>query len=143
MNYRPMHINDYDQCVALWQSADGVSLRGADSRAGIEKYLLRNPDLSFVVEDQGSIIGTVMAGHDGKRGYVQHLAVASAHQRKGIGTELVKRCLAALAQQGILKSHINILVGNDNAKAFWLALGWYQRTDIDMYSFINGNDHNV
>ncbi|MES2603884.1 MAG: GNAT family N-acetyltransferase [Pseudomonadota bacterium] len=142
-NYRCMTIDDYEQSVALWQAADGVSLRSADSRAGIEKYLLRNPGLSFVAEQQGHIIGTIMAGHDGKRGYVQHLTVATSHRRQGIATALVQQCLAALTQQGITKSHLNILADNEDARAFWTALGWYQRTDIHMYSFINGVDPNA
>ncbi len=143
MKYRPMTIDDYCSIVELWKTADGVRLRDADSREGIEKYLSRNPGLSFVADDAGKIVGTIMAGHDGKRGYIQHLSVASAQRRRGIGKELVRCCLDALKQQGILKSHLMILVENDVAKQFWSSLGWVDRVDIRLYSYINGSGPNT
>ena len=142
MQYRPMTIADYEETVQLWQNTSGVRLRGTDSQEHIANYLARNPGLSFVATLNHGIVGTLMAGHDGRRGYLQHLAVAAAHRRKGIGTALVDRCVAALAQQGIVKSHISILADNHDGKAFWIALGWQQRTDIETYSFINGGDSN-
>lgn len=142
MNYRCMAMADYERCVALWQGADGVKLRGADSAEGIAKYLARNPGLSFVAEHAGQLIGTVMAGHDGKRGYVQHLAVVPTHRRQGIARKLVELSLSALAQAGIVKSHISILTDNEDCKAFWLAQGWHRRTDIETFSFINDADPN-
>ena len=78
MIYRNMQISDYASVIALWRDCDGVSLRDADAPEGIEKYLQRNPALSFVALDGTDIVGTIMAGHDGKRGYIQHLAVANA-----------------------------------------------------------------
>ena len=84
MNYRNMQISDYDSVIALWRDCDGVSLRNADSSAGIEKYLQRNPALSFVAQQNSAIVGTIMAGHDGKRGYIQHLAVVNEARGQGI-----------------------------------------------------------
>jgi len=138
MNYRLMDISDYERIITLWQNAEGVKLRDADSKDGISKYLRRNPGLSFVAEDNGEIVATVMSGHDGKRGYVQHLAVDPRNRRAGIATKLVNLCLLALKTEGILKSHIHVLANNELAKAYWVNRGWVNRTDIEVFSFING-----
>ncbi|SER90313.1 Ribosomal protein S18 acetylase RimI [Vreelandella subterranea] len=143
MHYRPMIIDDYDATIALWSESEGVRLRDADSREGIEKYLRRNPGLSFVAEEEGQLVGTIMAGHDGKRGYVQHLSVADFHRRQGIATQLVSLCLDALKHEGILKSHLMILPENEAAKQFWASQGWMCRSDIQLYSFVNGDNPNV
>ena len=151
MHYRTMTINDYDAAIALWSESEGVRIRDADSRQGIEKYLLRNPGLSFVAEVEGEgegegeeeLVGTIMAGHDGKRGYVQHLSVADSHRRLGIATRLVSLCLEALKNEGIQKSHLMILPENEAAQTFWASQGWAYRSDILLYSFVNGDNHNV
>ena len=151
MHYRTMTINDYDAAIALWSESAGVRIRDADSRQGIEKYLLRNPGLSFVAEVEGEgegegeeeLVGTIMAGHDGKRGYVQHLSVADSHRRLGIATRLVSLCLEALKNEGIQKSHLMILPENEAAQTFWASQGWAYRSDILLYSFVNGDNHNV
>ena len=72
---RPMHISDYDALIQLMQATPGISLRDADSREATERYLARNPDLSFIAEQDGQLIGYVMCRHDGRRGYLQHLIV--------------------------------------------------------------------
>jgi|TARA_R110001599_G_scaffold19701_1_gene75218 ribosomal protein S18 acetylase RimI-like enzyme len=151
MHYRTMTINDYDAAIALWSESEGVRIRDADSRQGIEKYLLRNPGLSFVAEVEGEgegegeeeLVGTIMAGHDGKRGYVQHLSVADSHRRLGIATRLVSLCLEALKNEGIQKSHLMILPENEAAQTFWASQGWAYRSDILLYSFVNGDNQNV
>jgi len=143
MHYRTMTINDYDAAIALWSESEGVRIRDADSRQGIEKYLLRNPGLSFVAEVEGDLVGTIMAGHDGKRGYVQHLSVADSHRRLGIATRLVSLCLEALKNEGIQKSHLMILPENEAAQTFWASQGWAYRSDILLYSFVNGDNQNV
>lgn len=143
MNYRNMLITDYDEVMALWSSCEGVSLRDADSREGIDRYLQRNPGLSFVAEKQSAIVGTLMAGHDGKRGYIQHLAVADQQRQQGIASRLLELCLGALGSEGIVKSHVHVSVSNDAGRKFWCAQGWWHRSEIAMYSFINGGNENV
>lgn len=142
MNYRIMDISDYDRVISLWQQCDGVSLRDADSRDGIARYLDRNPGLSFVAEADQDIVGTVMAGHDGKRGYIQHLAVLDSLRQQGIGSRLVEICLQALKQAGIVKSHVHVLHDNAQGREFWLRRDWFQRKEIVMYSFINSDNLN-
>lgn len=143
MKYRTMHIDDYADALALWQSAEGVQLRSADSREGIVRYLERNPGLSFVAQSGDEIIGTIMAGHDGRRGYIQHVAVQAQSRNAGIGSELLRRCLAALKLAGISKSHVHVLSDNNTGRAFWLARGWQLRDDIAVYSFVNDGDDNA
>lgn len=143
MIYREMTMDDYDGALSLWMELEGVRLRDADSPEGIARYLDRNPRLSLVAEVDGVIVGTIMAGHDGKRGYIQHLAVSQSQRRVGIASALVERCLAALARVGILKSHVMILNTNEVGKRFWSEMGWQQRDDVELYSFINGGTENT
>ena len=138
-----MTIEDYASAVLLWTRTEGVRLRDADSRAGIEKYLARNPGLSFIAESDGMLVGTIMSGHDGRRGYIQHLSILDTYRRRGIGSRLVALCLEALKKEGIFKSHLMILADNDSAKLFWSRLGWIGRRDIDLYSFINNESANT
>lgn len=140
---RPMSIEDYDVVIALMQSTLGVVVRDADSRETTQRYLARNPGLSFVAEIDHAVVGCLMAGHDGRRGYLQHLVVAEAFRRRGIAATLVQRCVSALAEEGIRKCHIDILKTNDSGKAFWERRGWALRTDIDRYSFISGGGDNA
>ncbi|NSW54110.1 MAG: GNAT family N-acetyltransferase [Anaerolineae bacterium] len=93
--------------------------------------------------DEEAIIGCVMAGHDGRRGYLQHLVVLPEYRRQGIGAALVHTCLAALAQQGIDKTHIFVFADNIPGNAFWRAQGWIPREEINMYSFIYSGAENA
>lgn len=134
MNIREMTIQDYDAVIALWQSADGVGLSDADSREAIGRYLARNPGLSFTAWDGDLLVGAVLCGHDGRRGYVHHLAVRPSHRRHGIGKALATRCLDALAVEGIDKCHLFVFAVNANAIAFWKSVGWGQRVDLNVMS---------
>ncbi len=143
MIYRNMNSSDHDAVMALWRICNGISLRDADSCQSTEKYLERNPGLSFVAQDETGIVGTLMAGHDGRRGYIQHLAVAPELRGMGVGDKLVELCLDALKLQGIVKSHVHVLGDNGAGRAFWLNRGWVHRAEIEMYSFINGVNQNA
>ena len=138
-----MELSDYDAVISLWGGCDGVSMRDADSIDGITRYLKRNPGLSFVAIDGDSLIGTIMAGHDAKRGYIQHLAVADGARNTGVGAKLLDLCLTELKAEGIIKSHIHVLGDNTAGRKFWLNQGWIQRTEIELYSFINGGSKNA
>lgn len=139
---RSMTIDDYDVVMGLMKQTPGVSIRDADSKEATARYLLRNPGLSFVAEVGGVCVGCVMAGHDGRRGYLQHLVVLPAHRRQGIASTLVAQCVQALASEGIQKTHIDVLKTNATGAAYWQRQGWTMRTDIDRYSFIvNGRDN--
>lgn len=140
---RPMHLTDYDAVMTLMQQTPGVSLRETDSFEGTSRYLARNPGLSFVALVDDAIVGCVMSGHDGRRGYLQHLLVLPAHRKQGIATALVEHCLATLASLGIMKTHIDVLKTNVTGQAFWQLQGWMRRDDIERYSFIHGGRSNA
>ncbi|MEP6495376.1 MAG: GNAT family N-acetyltransferase [bacterium] len=75
-----------------------------------------------------------MCGTDGRRGYLQHLAVLPTHRRQGIGRQLAERRVHALAESGIDKCHLMVVAGNRDAAAFWTRLGWLDRSDIRLMS---------
>jgi ribosomal protein S18 acetylase RimI-like enzyme len=138
-----MTIHDYDAVVALMFQTPGISFRDADSRESTIRYLQRNPGLSFVCEVDSQIVGCVMSGHDGRRGYLQHLIVQPTHRRKGIAKALVESCLLELESLGILKSHLDVLKTNAMAPAYWARQGWKLRSDIHRYSWVRSGQENT
>ncbi|MCI8212202.1 GCN5 family acetyltransferase [Pseudomonas sp. S25] len=140
---RIMTLDDYDAVITLMENTPGVSVREADSRESTSRYLLRNPGMSFVAEVESTIVGCVMCGHDGRRGYLQHLLVLENYRRQGIANALVERCLSTLESHGILKCHLDVLKTNRAAAHYWSAQGWQLRTDIDRYSFIRSGGINA
>jgi len=116
-----------------------VTWRTADARPAVERYLARNPGLSFVARCGAQLVGCVLCGHDGRRGYLQHLAVDATYRRSGIGRQLVQHCLAKLQQLGIEKVHLDVLVDNKAAQQFWQHLGWSRRDDLQRYSWITSD----
>jgi ribosomal protein S18 acetylase RimI-like enzyme len=130
---RQMTIRDYDAVISLWRGIPGIGLdNDSDSRLGITLYLKRNPGLSFVAQIQDMIIGTVLSGHDGRRGYLHHLAVVASHRKLGIGKMLTSRCLRALGKQGIPKCNIFLLRSNSKGRSFWKHNDWNVRQDLSV-----------
>jgi ribosomal protein S18 acetylase RimI-like enzyme len=125
-----MTIEDYQQVRSLWEQSEGITLSEVDSRDAIARFLDHNPGLSFVARDNDEIVGVVLCGHDGRRGYIDHLAVPKSHRRQGIGRALVSRCIYNLMRIGIRKWHLFVLEGNQEAIAFWKKLGWAQRVEL-------------
>jgi ribosomal protein S18 acetylase RimI-like enzyme len=119
----------------MWKSMPGIMLREVDSRPAIERYLRRNPGLSFVAEENGKLVGGVMSGHDGRRGNIVHLVVKPAYRRRGLGSALWMKCVTALQACGIAKTHIFALKTNDIGSAFWTTNGWRRVKEADVYSY--------
>jgi ribosomal protein S18 acetylase RimI-like enzyme len=137
-----MTMDDYDAVMELMTSTPGVSIRDADSRESTSRYLERNPEMSFVAEVGAILSGCIMCGHDGRRGYLQHLVVLPQYRRQGIAKALVERCLSKLEEHGILKCHLDVFKTNVTAGEYWQRQGWQLRSDIDRYSFNrSGNDN--
>ena len=130
MIVRHFRIEDFDAVIALWRRTEGVGLNESDTRLAITAFLRRNPRLSFVAEQGGRIIGAVLCGHDGRRGYLHHLAVSKRHRRRGIGRLLVNACLAKLRKAGIQKCNIFIFANNAAGMKFWTHTGWSLRTEL-------------
>jgi N-acetylglutamate synthase len=131
---RPFAIAAYDDVVALWQKCEGIGLSQADSREAIQSYLERNPAMSFVATSDGKVVGAILCGHDGRRGYIHHLAVHPRWRRQSIGRRLVEKCLDALGSAGIQKCHLFTFNQNQDGIAFWKAIGWTPRKDIGVAS---------
>ena len=130
-NIRGMTISDYDGVYDLWINTPGMGLNSTDdSREGIAKYLKRNPATSFVAELDGRIIGVIMAGHDGRRGYIYHTAVHPAYRNRGIAKALVKCAMAALEDEGIHKIALVAFKTNDTGNSFWQSIGFTDREDL-------------
>jgi len=127
---RTFRVEDYDAVIALWRRTEGVGLNESDTRRAIAAFLRRNPRLSFVAEKDGQIIGAVLCGHDGRRGYLHHLAVSKRHRHRGIGRQLVNACLAKLHKAGISKCNIFIFASNTEGMKFWAHTGWTLRTEL-------------
>ncbi|MBR0461257.1 MAG: GNAT family N-acetyltransferase [Erysipelotrichaceae bacterium] len=131
MIIRTMTIEDYEGVYELWINTPGMGLNTTDdSYDGIGKYLKRNPDTSFVAIEEGRIIGIILAGHDGRRGYIHHTAVLPEHRRKGIGKALLENAMKALEAQGISKVALVVFVRNEDGNAFWENMGFTEREDL-------------
>jgi putative acetyltransferase len=133
---RAMTIEDYRLVIELWRRTEGIVLSETDEKEPMCRFLSRNPDLSLVAEMNGVVIGAVLCSHDGRRGYLHHLAVDKRCRRQGIGSALVQQCLSSLQREGIVKCNIFILEHNENGIAFWEHngfellphFGWMQRS---------------
>lgn len=140
IDLRTMEIADYDAVFGLFSATPGVTVREADSREATARYLTRNPGLSFVAVSGERVVGCLFGGQDGRRGYLQHLVVDADFRGRGIARRLVARCIGELESLGIRKSHVDVLIGNAEAQAFWSKLGWQKRDDILRFSFISAGN---
>lgn len=131
MNIRIMTIEDYDAVYDLWLSCAGMGLNNLDdSREGIERFLKRNPDTCFVAVNQNVIVGVIITGNDGRRGYIYHTAVNSAYRKQGIAKALVEKSMEALKNCGINKVALVVFNKNQNGNAFWEKIGFSVREDL-------------
>ena len=130
MNIRRMTITDYDNVYQLWRSCAGMGLNNLDdSKEGIDRFLKRNPDTCFVAEDK-TIIGVIMAGNDGRRGYIYHTAVHPDCRHQGIASKLVDAAVKSLAEQGINKVALVVFHTNETGNEFWEKQGFTIRNDL-------------
>ncbi len=130
----PLVIEDYEAVLSLWRRCAGIGLGQSDTRENIQDFLWRNPGMSFKASLAGKMVGTILVGHDQRRGYVYHLAVHPQKRRQGIGRRLVERSLQALQETGIQKCHLFVCNDKDSGVAFWKSIGWEERTDLQMMS---------
>ena len=131
MEIRHMQMADYDSVYSLWLSCPGMGLNDLDdSREGVARYLARNPTTCFVATEHGRVVGAILAGHDGRRGYISHTAVSPACQRQGIGKRLVTAAIGALRAEEIPKVNLVVFARNGPGNAFWEKLGFTERPDL-------------
>lgn len=129
--FLPRHI---DPARVLWQTSEGVGLSDADEPSPLAAFLGRNPGLSSVALSGDAVVGTVLCGHDGRRGLIHHLVVADTHRRCGIGRQLLSRGLAALKGAGIQKAHLLVFKSNSTGLAFWRGVGAEERCSMALFS---------
>jgi ribosomal protein S18 acetylase RimI-like enzyme len=135
MEITELTIKNCEDVLLLWESSEGVGLDSdTDTKERIGLYLQRNPGLSFAAFEKGKVIGAVLCGQDGRRGYLHHLTVAEAHRNKGIGTTLVDKAISKLRMLGIRKCNIFVFADNLAGQEFWKKSGWVERTDLKVLS---------
>jgi len=131
MKIRKMTIDDYEGIYQLWISTPGMGMRSVDdSKEGIAKYLNRNPETCFIAESENKIIGVILSGHDGRRGYIHHTAVNLTNRMQGIGRALVNAATESLKDQGINKVALVAFGTNKLGNSFWESEGFEVRNDL-------------
>ena len=131
MIIRIMTIDDYEGVYKLWMSCTGMGLNNLDdSKEGIEKFLCRNPETCFIAEEDNEVVGVILAGNDGRRGYIYHTAVNPSLRNQGIGTALVQAAMEALHSLGINKVALVVFSKNEDGNTFWEKTGFTTRDDL-------------
>ena len=137
MIVRTMTIEDYQGVHDLWMTIKGFAIRSIDeSREGVERFLKRNPATSVVAEENGEIVGSILCGHDGRRGCLYHVCVREDCRMRGIGKSMVVRCMEELEKEKISKVSLIAFTENDIGNAFWKEIGWTKREDLNYYDFV-------
>jgi len=131
MRIREFQLSDYEKVVGLWRES-GIILRPGDERGGIELKLQRDPDLFLVAEDDQQILGVVLGAWDGRRGWINHLAVRSGHRRSGVGKSLVRELERRLIGKGALKVNAQIYKSNRVSVEFFKSLNYEVHSDLIM-----------
>ena len=140
---RPMTELDYEGVHALWMTIHGFGIRSIDdSKEGVVRFLNRNPNISAVAESDGKIVGSILCGHDGRRGCFYHVCVEEAYRRHGIGKEMAIFCMRALQKEKINKVSLVAFKKNQIGNSFWHEEGWSMRDDLNTYDFTL-NEENI
>ncbi len=134
----PIAITNYHdaihrgQVVALWEAVFGY--KTAHNRPGlvIDKKLQVDDELFFVALSGDQVVGTIMAGYDGHRGWIYSVAVSPAHRRQGIGAQLVSHAERVLIEKGCVKINLQIMEGNESVSAFYSSLGFSVEKRLSM-----------
>ena len=140
---RIMTIEDYEGVYALWKKIKGFGIRSIDdSKEGVARFLKRNPTTSVVAEKDGRIVGSILCGHDGRRGCLYHVCVDEDYRRHGNGKRMVVFAMKALKEEKINKVSLIAFTENDIGNAFWNTIGWTERLDLNYYDFTL-NEENI
>jgi putative acetyltransferase len=129
---RAMSIGDYERVHALWSGTAGMGLGESDTQPAVGAFLRRNLDMSAVAFAGGELVGAVLCGHDGRRGYLHHLAVSPGWRRRGAARQLLAWCFERLSARGIPKCNVFLFSGNAEGAAFWQHAGWSSRADLQV-----------
>ena len=117
--------DDYARALRLWKNMEkGIHVGPSDAPAEIDKKLERDPDLFLVAEDGSDLIGTVIGGYDGRRGFIYHLAVHADHRSRGVGTRLMDEVEARLRARGCIRCYLFVTPDNVEAMQYYQKRGW-------------------
>lgn len=138
-NISPMKLSrlassDYENALTFWRRARGMGTTGIETTERLASFLKRNPGLSFKITDRDEIIGTILCGHDGRRGYLHHLAIAPAYTDQNVARTLIDRSLRSLERHGIRRCHIFISAQNKGGQEFWKSVDWDEQGDLTVFS---------
>lgn len=131
---RPMTLDDYAGVHRLWLD-EGLVLRDSDDRELIGCYLERNPQLSLVTESEVGLEGVLLCGHDGRAGYIHHIAVRDEAQRHGLGQAMLEEAVHQLERRGMSRSHAFVVKENAKGMSFWRKVGWKEREDLQLFTY--------
>ena len=139
-----MTINEYEELFELWSNTPNMGLRSLDdSKESISCFLKRNPNTNFVAYEDGQLVGAILCGHDGRRGYIYHTVVLPDYRGKGIASNLVKLAVVALQEEGITRVCLNVMETNEQGKNFWISKGWEKKAFLGFYSKSITNKENL
>jgi len=134
MRVSRLTIEDFEKASVLWKETPGIGSACVESKERLTSFLRRNPNLSFKLSDSDAIVGTVLCGHDGTRGYLHHLALAAAYRGQGMGKMMVDRSLEGLRRLGISRCHFFIDSHNGESDELWKTLNWNEQREVKVYS---------
>lgn len=134
VSFREIRSEDYEALIRFWESIDEIELDDSEGKQDFEFFLRRNKGMSFLALDKEEVIGACLASHNGRRGFLDHLAVAPSHRRKGLGKMLVEKCLKVLQAEGIKRNYVFLFKENAEGRAFWEHIGWSQCDEYVMMS---------
>lgn len=144
MDIRVMQLDDYEEVHNLWMQISGFAIRSVDdSKEGVARFLKRNPTTSVVAVCDDKIVGSILCGHDGRRGCLYHVCVDPQYRRRGIGKAMVVFAMNALKAEQISKVSLIAFTKNDIGNAFWNTIGWTKREDLNYYDFVLNSDNIV
>ena len=126
MKYRitEMQLDRFNELIDFWKSCEGIYLSDDDEYENLKIYLKRNQKLNFIVLHENRIIATIKCSHDGRRGYIHHLAVQKEFRKEDIAIELINKCLEQLQKIGIRKYRVFVQDSNKEAINFWKHIGF-------------------
>ena len=131
MTIRPFAVTDTDEVVTLWEEC-GLVRPWNDPRKDIERKLRVQPELFLVAQDGTEVVGSVMAGFDGHRGWIYYLAVAASHQRLSLGRALMQQAEKLLVEVGCPKVNLMVRSTNEAVIGFYRRLGYEQDDVVSM-----------
>lgn len=132
---KAMSMDDYENLFNMWKNTPNMGLRSLDdSREGISLFLKRNPETNFVAYEDNILVGAILCGHDGRRGYIYHTVVLPEYRGRKIGSTLVDMAVDALRREGITRVCLNVVETNEKGKDFWIKKGWEKKDFLGFYS---------